>query len=106
MADPELTDALILGAPGAYAGPVVSVDLFYDTHPPSGAPGALAVEMESATLFALGARSRVPIACVLAVTDTFDSDGARTRIDDDALLTAAEAMGAMAVAALGGRPDN
>ncbi|HXW59896.1 MAG TPA: hypothetical protein VEJ23_10515, partial [Solirubrobacteraceae bacterium] len=43
------------------------------------AAGALAVEMESATLFALGARAGVAVACVLAVSDTFDASGARTR---------------------------
>jgi uridine phosphorylase len=100
LADPGLTAALSLAAPEAHAGPVVSVDLFYDPHPPSGAPGALAVEMESATLFAIGARARVPVACVLAVTDTFDSAHTRTRIDGHALPAAAESMGAAAIAAL------
>jgi len=42
----------------------------------------------------------VPVACVLAVSDTFGPSGARRRIDDDSLLTAAEAMGATALAAL------
>ena len=98
-ADPALTAALTRGAPDAHAGPVVSVDLFYDDARPDRTTGALAVEMESATLFAVGARAGIPIACVLAVSDTFDREGARTRIDDDALLTAAEAMGAAAVEA-------
>jgi purine-nucleoside phosphorylase len=99
-ADRGLTDALIAAATGARAGTVVSVDLFYD---PDGLPGgtsALAIEMESATLFALGAHARIPIGCLLAVTDTFDATGARTRIDDHALLSAAESMGAGALAAL------
>jgi DeoD family purine-nucleoside phosphorylase len=102
-ADPSLTDALVDAAPGAHAGPVVSVDLFYDDadarerdHPPD----VLAIEMECATVFAVGARAEIPVACVLAVSDTFDSHGARTRIDDRALLAAAESMGAAAVAAL------
>jgi nucleoside phosphorylase len=56
--------------------------------------------MEAAALFAVGAAAQVPVACVLAVSDTFEPDGARHRIDDDALLSAAEAMGAAAVAAL------
>jgi nucleoside phosphorylase len=56
--------------------------------------------MESATLFAVGARAEVPVACVLTVSDTFDARGARAHIDDHALLAAAEAMGAVAVAAL------
>jgi uridine phosphorylase len=114
VADPSLTEALLSAAPDAHAGSVVSVDLFYevdrregihrrggsgdDGH--GGADGALAVEMESATLFAIGARAGVPVACLLAVSDTFAADGMRTRIDDHALLSAAEAMGAVAVAAL------
>ena len=101
VADPDLTCALIGAAPGARAGAVVSVDLFYEESRPAGATGALAVEMESATLFALGARAGVPVACVLAVSDTFDAHGARTRIDDHSLLAASESMGGAAIAALG-----
>jgi uridine phosphorylase len=101
VADPDLTGALIGAAPGAHAGAVVSVDLFYEENRPVGATGALAVEMESATLFALGARARVPVACVLAVSDTFDAHGTRTRIDDHSLLAASESMGRAAIAALG-----
>jgi nucleoside phosphorylase len=56
--------------------------------------------METAALFAVGAAAAIPVACLLAVSDTFDADGARTRIDDDSLLGADEAMGAIAVAAL------
>jgi hypothetical protein len=48
----------------------------------------------------VGAASDVPVACVLAVSDTFDTTRARTRIDDHALLGAAERMGAAAVAAM------
>ena len=99
QADPSLTESLILAAPAAHAGAVVSVDLFYDDLP-AGAADALAIEMESATLFAVGARAEVPVACVLTVSDTFDARGARARIDDHALPAAAEAMGAVAVAAL------
>jgi uridine phosphorylase len=62
---------------------------------------ALAVEMEAATLFAVGAKAGIPVGCVLAVSDVFDAFGARTRIDDDSLLSAAETMGAVAVTALG-----
>ncbi len=99
LADPDLTGALIGAAPRAHTGPVVSVDLFYDTLGPAATPEALAVEMESATLFALGARAHVPVACVLAVSDTFDTAGARTRIDDDPLLAASESMGEAAITA-------
>ncbi len=102
-ADPLHTRALIDAAPTAHAGPVVSVDLFYDdadTRARGYPPDALAIEMESATLFTVGARAGISVACVLAVSDTFTPDGKRTRIDDHALLTAAESMGAAAVAAL------
>ena len=40
-------------------------------------------------------------ASVLVVSDTFDSDGSRTRIEDQPLLEAAERMGAAAIAAFG-----
>ncbi len=99
--DPLLTRALVDAAPGAHAGPVVSVDLFYDdTRTRSHAMDAIAIEMESATLFAVGARAGISVACVLAVSDTFSVDGERTRIDDHTLLAAAESMGAIAVVAL------
>jgi DeoD family purine-nucleoside phosphorylase len=113
-ADTPLTEALLrAGAARAqtgssprrmHAGTVESVDLFYEPTPGAGraqdAADALAVEMEAATLFAVGAAASVPVACVLAVSDTFDADGVRARIDDRSLLAAAEAMGAVAVAAL------
>jgi uridine phosphorylase len=101
-ADPGLTQALIRELPSAHAGTVVSVDLFYDDRRREHAGAALAVEMEAATLFAVGAAAHVPVGCVLTVSDTFDSSGARQRIDEDSLLGAAEWMGAAAIAALSG----
>jgi uridine phosphorylase len=99
-ADPTLTRALIAQAPAARAGTIVSVDLFYESGPPGGGHDALAVEMEAATLFALGAATGIQLGCILAVSDTFDASGARSRIDDDLLLSAGEGMGAAAIAAL------
>jgi uridine phosphorylase len=99
-ADTALTDALIESAPAAEAGTIVSVDLFYETRQARQSHRALAVEMEAAALFAVGAAAEVPVACLLCVSDTFGPNGARRRIDDDSLLDAAEAMGASAVAAL------
>jgi uridine phosphorylase len=101
--DPGLTDALIRAAPHAHSGAIVSVDLFYDddSRLPDTASDAFAIEMEAATMFAVGSRAEIPVGCVLAVSDTFDAHGARTHIDDHPLLTAAEAMGAVAVTALG-----
>lgn len=98
--DPMLTQALIAQAPSARAGTIVSVDVFYESGPPGGGHEALAVEMEAATLFAVGAATEIQVACVLAVSDTFDASGARTRIDDELLLSAGERMGAAAIAAL------
>jgi DeoD family purine-nucleoside phosphorylase len=83
---------------------IVSTDLFYDPNCAREsswrAAGAVAVEMEAATLFAIGARADVPVGCVLAVSDLIEEER-RTRIEDDALLLAADAMGRVALAALG-----
>jgi uridine phosphorylase len=101
-ADAGLTDALAGHAPAARLGTVLSVDLFYETETSERArhADAVAVEMEAAALFAVAASAGVPVACVLAVSDTFDADGARTHIDDGPLLAAAERMGRAAIAAL------
>jgi DeoD family purine-nucleoside phosphorylase len=101
-ANQTLTEALLQRATTARVGTILSVDLFYE---PAGShqsdqPDALAVEMEAATLFALGAAEEVPVACLLAVSDTFDSHGTRTRIDEESLLVTAEKMGAIAVTAI------
>lgn len=103
--DRALTDALIAAAPAARAGTVASVDLFYGDQPAgreSAGSDALAVEMEAATLFALGASRRVAVGCMLAVSDVFDANGSRTHIDDHTLAAAVERMGRAAVAALAG----
>jgi DeoD family purine-nucleoside phosphorylase len=99
-ADAQLTEALSRQDPSARCGTVVSVDLFYDDGRRPAAADALAIEMEAATLFAVGAAAGIPVACVLAVSDTFDVDGTRRRIADPALHAAAERMGATAAAAL------
>jgi uridine phosphorylase len=121
--DPELLAALmaaagVAGKPGrsqapaaagpaartdrAHAGPVVSTDLFYDT--PSGqerawgAAGAVAVDLETATLFALARRRHFQAACLLLVTDLLLP--ARTRIAADALRAGEQRLGAVAARAL------
>jgi DeoD family purine-nucleoside phosphorylase len=99
-ADAALTRSLQHGAGDARVGPVVSVDLFYEPQPVEHPPGALAVEMEAAALFSVGASTGVATGCILAVSDTFGPDGARRRIDDHDLLAAAERMGRAALAAL------
>ncbi len=101
-ADEALTAALA-AAPGvARAGTVLTVDLFYAEHSRGDGHDALAVEMEAAALFALGAKLGIPVGCVLAVTDTFDAAGERTRIDEQGLADAAPRLGAAAVQALSG----
>jgi uridine phosphorylase len=98
-ADPALVERLRRSAPAARTGVVESVDLFYDPDPHPH-PDALAIEMEAAALFAVGARAGVPVACVLAVTDTFGPRGERHRIDEQTLLDAVGRMGEAAVGAL------
>ncbi len=113
-ADPTLAEALLRAGRTqvdsstrrrVHSGTVVSVDLFYDEHrAPAHPADALAIEMEAAALFAVGIAASVPVACALVVSDTFERNDphppTRTRIKDDALLAAGEAMGAVAVAAL------
>jgi uridine phosphorylase len=100
--DPALTERLagLSGTP--HAGTIVSVDVFYEDGASRASRDALAIEMEAAALFAVGAAAGVAVGCVLAVTDTFDAAGTRTRIDDHALLEVAERMGRVAIEALSG----
>jgi uridine phosphorylase len=88
------------------AATVASTDLFYEPNPERElqwrAAGAVAVEMEAATLFAVGARAGVPVACLLTVSNAI-GDGAgdgQGHIDDETLLAAAHEMGRVATAAL------
>ena len=87
---------------GAVAGPVVSTDLFYDgparEEDTWRSLGALAVEMEAATLFALAARREFEAGAVLLVSDLLVP--ARRRIEADALLAAELELGAAALRAL------
>ena len=99
-ADRDLAAALDAKAPAALTGAVVTVDLFYELGPPGGGHEALAVEMEAAALFALGALESVPVGCILAVSDTFDEAGRRSRIEDHALHEAVERAARAALAAL------
>ena len=100
--------AAAAGAAGARTGTVASSDLFYDRDPGRAgawrAAGALAVEMEAATLLRVGELRAIRVGCLLAVSDVFDADGARQRIDADALLKAAEWLGHVGAGALGARP--
>ncbi len=104
--DPGLTAALEAeGVPGVR---IASSDLFYDPDPAPAtewvSQGAAAVEMEAATLFALGPAEGVAVACLLTVSDVFGrrgpSEGKRRRIDAEALEDAARRMGKIAATAL------
>ena len=68
---------------------MVSTDLFYDPRPDVElawrADGAVAVEMETASLFALARRRELDAASLLVVSDLVLP--ARERIDDGALVT-------------------
>ncbi|HWF34125.1 MAG TPA: hypothetical protein VG295_02105 [Solirubrobacteraceae bacterium] len=93
--DGELTDAIARAAgPGLHQGPVVSTDLFYGGE--SAWPGAaLAIEMETATLFTIAANKNLQAASLLIVTD---KDG--SRLDANALTAVERQAGEYAAAAL------
>ncbi len=82
-------------------GPIVSSDLFYN--PDDGqydrwsSRGVLAVEMEAAVLFTLGALRRVQAGCLLTVSDVV-VEGEFTRISDDELRAAVDRMTRIALA--------
>jgi uridine phosphorylase len=103
--DRTLFGALLDGGAGRiHAGRVVSTDLFYDG--PEGterrwlADGALAVEMESATLFTLAHRRGLQAASLLLVSDLLLP--ARVRIGAETLREAEHRLGELAVRALSG----
>ena len=100
-ASAALLAALSAGT-GAPRGPVVSTDLFYDDprQPERGwiAAGALAVEMESATLFALGARRGFEAGALLVVSDLLS--GERVRIGAEELKAAEHRLGEAALLGL------
>lgn len=104
--DAELTAALAAAADAegdgrVRRGAVLTTDLFYDpsgAHASPAADGALAVEMECATLFQLGALRGLRAGCILLVSDLLG--GRRGRIDAEAMDAAAVRIGRIAVAAL------
>jgi DeoD family purine-nucleoside phosphorylase len=105
-ADPELTAALAAAADEpCTSGTVVSSDLFYDPEPGRAEgwleEGAVAVDMEAATVLQVSARHGCPAACLLAVSDIVLPE--RRRIDDQALKAAEERLGRVASRALAPR---
>lgn len=89
----------------AHPGQVVTTDLFYDTRGLErewSAAGVLAVEMETATLFALAAARSVQAAALLVVSDLVLPT--RVRIDQEDLRAAEVRMGRAALRALRSEP--
>jgi 5'-methylthioadenosine phosphorylase/purine-nucleoside phosphorylase len=89
-----------LGRP-VRVGPVVSSNVFYD--PDAGRAkrwsdrGILAVEMEAAVLFTLGALRKVETGCLLTVSDVV-VEGEFVRISDDEMRAAVDRMTELALA--------
>jgi uridine phosphorylase len=77
--DPEMLARL--SEAGARPATVVSSDLFYDPRenaaPGWAAEGAVAVEMEAATIFRIAERRGVAAGCVLGVSDVASTNGSR-----------------------------
>jgi purine-nucleoside phosphorylase len=100
-ADPALVERLEQATAGS-AALVVSTDLFYEARDELEdewrAAGAVAVEMETATLLRVAALRGVRAAAVLAVSDTLS--GGRRRIGEAELERAVEALGRAGLAAL------
>ena len=83
-----------------HVGPIVSSDLFYN---PDGGQyerwskrGVLAVEMEAAALFTLGALRGVESGCLLTVSDMI-VDGSFARVTDEELRAAVDRMTKLAL---------
>jgi uridine phosphorylase len=98
VAPGTLTDALL--SAGGQPAAVVSADLFYDSDdriPDWIAAGAVAVEMEAATVFTVASKRGVEAGCALLVSDIV---ALQQRIEPDALQTSELALGRLAIAAL------
>jgi purine-nucleoside phosphorylase len=101
-ASPALIARLAAAADrSATTAPVVSTDLFYGRSEHRWlADGAVAVEMEAATLFALAARRGFAAGALLLVTDLLVPE--RQRIDPESLRDGEHRLGELAARALAG----
>jgi DeoD family purine-nucleoside phosphorylase len=81
-------------------GPIVSSDIFYQPDPDQARRwsdrGILAVEMEAAVLFTLGALRHIQTGCMLVVSDVF-VEGEFVRITDDDMRKAVDQMTELAL---------
>ncbi len=100
-ADASLTGALAATGPGLREVTAVSTDLFYGDDDPGASvqAGAHVVEMEAATLLALGRREGVAAAVLLAVTDLL-AGGERRRMGTEGVEGLGARLGEAAWAAL------
>jgi DeoD family purine-nucleoside phosphorylase len=98
--------AALRAAGDARAGLVATTDLFYDDRRGLeqrwAAAGAIAVEMETASLYALAAKRGLTAAALLTVSDVILPE--RVRIQEEDLREAERRMGEMAVRALAVTP--
>jgi uridine phosphorylase len=83
--DPAMLERLV--AAGAQPVTVASSDLFYDPRVEAAggwaARGAVAVEMEAATVFQIAERRGVAAACVLGVSDMASTNGTRRMTQEE-----------------------
>jgi DeoD family purine-nucleoside phosphorylase len=99
-----VTHGLIHAAKGLdlrpHVGPIASSDTFYDPDPDRhkrwAARGVLAVEMEAAVLFTLGALRKVKAGCMLIVSDVV-VEGEFIRITDEEMRAAVDQMTELAL---------
>jgi uridine phosphorylase len=99
--DAELLGRLV--AAGARPVTIASSDLFYDPRAEAAASwgerGAVAVEMEAATILQIAARRGVAAACVLGVSDAVSANG-RRRMSREELTELGVRIGAAGYAAV------
>jgi DeoD family purine-nucleoside phosphorylase len=103
-ADFGLTHGIVHAAKGMeirpHVGPIASSDTFYDPDPERhrrwAARGVLAVEMEAAVLFTVGALRGLQAGCLLTVSDII-VEGEFTRISDEDLRAAVDQMTELAL---------
>jgi uridine phosphorylase len=98
--DPGMFARLV--AVGAAPATVASQDLFYDRREAPPAPGAVAVELETAAVLGVAARHELPAACVLGVARRAGMNGA-ARLDPDDLEALGLRLGEAGYAALRSR---
>lgn len=110
VADARLTDALYAHAGecvrerGLHRGKVASVDLFYDPdagarHERLAAAGAVAVEMEAASVLTVATRRGVRGACILGVSDELHHEQ-RVRLGHEQIVVLGDLLGLIAARTL------